>query len=197
MTEVLVLLGAFVLGSVPFAQIVLRGRGLDLRLVGSGNVGATNVLRVSSTRLAVAALTLDAAKGSLAVLLARDLGGAALPAWAGLAAVVGHVYPPWLGFRGGKGMATTGGAFLVLAPVATVLAAAVFVVAVWWSRFVSLGSLCAMATLPALVWVLQAPGAALESACATVALVAFRHRSNVRRLMAGTERRIGQKVSVQ
>src|SRR5690606_34807935 len=122
MTEVLVLLGAFVLGSVPFAQIVLRGRGLDLRLVGSGNVGATNVLRVSSTRLAVAALTLDAAKGSLAVLLARDLGGAALPAWAGLAAVVGHVYPPWLGFRGGKGMATTGGAFLVLAPVATVLA---------------------------------------------------------------------------
>lgn len=195
---VMVLLAAFVLGSVPFAQIVLRRRGLDLRLVGSGNVGAANVLRVSSTRLAVAALALDAAKGSLAVLLARDLGGpVGLPAWAGLAAVVGHIYPPWLGFRGGKGMATTGGAFLVLAPLATLLATVVFVAAVWWSRYISFGSLCAMAALPALTWALAAPGAYVQSACAAVALVAFRHRSNVRRLLAGTERRIGQKVSVQ
>src|SRR5690606_30128886 len=137
-------------------------------------------------------------KGSLAVLLARDLGGpVGLPAWAGLAAVVGHIYPPWLGFRGGKGMATTGGAFLVLAPLATLLATVVFVAAVWWSRYISFGSLCAMAALPALTWALAAPGAYVQSACAAVALVAFRHRSNVRRLLAGTERRIGQKVSVQ
>lgn len=194
----LALTAAFLLGSIPFAHLLLRRRGLDLRRVGSGNVGAANVLRVSSVGVAVAVLALDAAKGSAAVWLARALTGTGPePAWAGLAAIVGHVYPPWLGFRGGKGMATTGGVFLALAPLAAAGASVVFVVAVWVSRFVSFGSLCAMAALPPLVWATAASSSHVVVAWVAVALVAFRHRSNVRRLLAGTERRIGQKVSVQ
>lgn len=193
----LVIVAAFLLGSVPFAQLVLRGQGLDLRSVGSGNVGAANLLRVSTTKLALTALALDATKGSLAVWMAEAVARQpSVAVWAGLAAIVGHIYPPWLGFRGGKGMATTGGVFLVLTPLATAGAVVVLVSVVWWSRFVSLGSLCAMAALPPLVMVTSAEPVVRVVSCAAVALVAFRHRSNVRRLLDGTERRLGQKVSV-
>jgi glycerol-3-phosphate acyltransferase PlsY len=195
--DVLVIVGAFLLGSVPFAQLVLRGQGLDLRVVGSGNVGAANLLRVSTTRMALTVLALDATKGGLAVWGAEALARQpSVAVWAGLAAIVGHVYPPWLGFRGGKGMATTGGVFLMLAPMATAGAVVVFVSVVWWSRFVSLGSLCAMAALPPLIVAANAPPVVAGAACVAVTLVAFRHRSNVRRLLDGTERRLGQKVSV-
>lgn len=191
----LVLCTAFLLGSIPFAQILLRRRGLDLRQVGSGNVGAANVLRVSSVRMALAALALDAAKGSLAVWIARELPGSPmLPAWAGLAAIAGHVYPPWLGFRGGKGMATTGGVFLMLTPVAAFGATIAFVAGVAASRYVSFGSLCAMVALPSLTWAQATSREYLWVACAASALVAFRHRSNMRRLLDGSERRLGQKV---
>lgn len=193
--DILLIAAAFLIGSVPFAHVVLRGQGLDLRSVGSGNVGAANVLRVSSTRTALTVLMLDACKGGLAVLAVEGLSRRpALAVMAGLAAVAGHIYPPWLGFRGGKGMATTGGVFLVLAPLATAGAALVFVTVVWWSRFVSLGSLCAMVALPPLTVLTSAPPPVVVGACLTVALVAFRHRSNVRRLIDGTERRLGQKV---
>ena len=193
--DILLIAAAFLLGSIPFAQVVLRGQGLDLRAVGSGNVGAANVLRVSSTRAALTVLALDASKGGLAVLAVEGLNRRpALAVLAGLAAIVGHIYPPWLGFRGGKGMATTGGVFLVLAPLAAAGAALVFVTVVWWSRFVSLGSLCAMVALPPLAVVTQAPADVVGGAWAAVALVAFRHRSNVRRLLTGTERRLGQRV---
>jgi glycerol-3-phosphate acyltransferase PlsY len=195
--DVLVIVAAFLLGSVPFAQLVLRGQGLDLRVVGSGNVGAANLLRVSTTRMALTVLALDATKGGLAVWGAEALGlQPSAAVWAGLAAIVGHVYPPWLGFRGGKGMATTGGVFLMLTPWATAGAVVVFVSVVWWSRFVSLGSLCAMAALPPLIVAADAPPVVAGAACVAVTLVAFRHRSNVRRLLDGTERRLGQKVSV-
>lgn len=195
--DVLVIVAAFLLGSVPFAQLVLRGQGLDLRSVGSGNVGAANLLRVSTTRIALTVLALDATKGGLAVWMADAFARQpSVAVWAGLAAIVGHIYPPWLGFRGGKGMATTGGVFLLLAPWATAGAVMLFVVVVWWSRFVSLGSLCAMAALPPLAMATSAPPLVVGASGAAVALVAFRHRSNVRRLLDGTERRLGQKVSV-
>ena len=168
--EVLLIAAAFLLGSVPFAQLVLRKQGTDLRAVGSGNVGAANLLRVSTTSMALTVLALDASKGGMAVWMADELARQpAVAIWAGLAAIVGHIYPPWLGFRGGKGMATTGGAFLVLAPVATTGAVIVFVSVVWWSRFVSLGSLCAMMALPVLAVMTSAPPLVIGAACAAVA----------------------------
>lgn len=195
--DILLILAAFLLGSVPFAQLVLRGQGLDLRLVGSGNVGAANLLRVSTTKLALTVLALDASKGGFAVWAVDGFSRhPSLAVWAGLAAIVGHIYPPWLSFKGGKGMATTGGVFLMLAPLATAGAAVVFVGVVWWRRFVSLGSLCAMAVLPPLALATGAQPPVVAGACAAVALVGFRHRSNIRRLLAGTERRLGQKVRV-
>lgn len=188
---------AFLVGSVPFAHLVLRGRGVDLRAVGSGNVGAANVLRVSTPRMAAFVVALDACKGVLAVWLADAVGhDQALRVWAGLAAIAGHSYPPWLGFRGGKGMATSGGVFVVLAPLATAAAAVVFVVIVWLSRYVSLGSLAAMLSLPPLVAVLGAPPVVVAGACAAAAFVAARHHANIRRLLHGTERRIGQHIGV-
>lgn len=195
--DVLAVVAAFLLGSVPFAHLVLRGQGLDLRSVGSGNVGAANLLRVSTTGTALVVLALDVTKGGLAVWMADAVGRQpSVAVWAGLAAIAGHVYPPWLGFRGGKGMATTGGVFLMLAPLATAGAAAVFVGVVWWSRFVSLGSLCAMAALPPLAMATSATPLVVGASGAAAALVGFRHRSNMRRLLDGTERRLGQKVSV-
>jgi glycerol-3-phosphate acyltransferase PlsY len=192
---VLVLAAAFLLGSVPFAQMLVRGRGVDLRVVGSGNVGAANALRVSTPTLAAAVLALDALKGGLAVWLAESiLRGSTLGVWAGLAAVVGHMYPPWLGFKGGKGMATSAGVFLVLAPIATACAAVLFVVTVWVSRFVSLGSISAVLALPALVASFGAAPAVVIGACLTALLVGLRHRANIRRLLDGSERRLGSRI---
>src|SRR3954454_16218651 len=119
MSAVLALALAYVVGSVPFAYLLARRRGIDLRQVGSGNVGATNVLRTSGPPHAVLAMCLDAAKGSVAVFVAGGLTtGPATPVAAGLVSVIGHIYPVWLGFRGGKGVATAAGSFAVLAPVA-------------------------------------------------------------------------------
>lgn len=185
----------FLLGSIPFPYLLTRRRGVDLRTVGSGNVGATNVLRVSSPATAVTALALDAGKGGLAVWVAEALTRQpALMVCAGLAAMLGHVYPPWLGFRGGKGLATTAGAFAVLTPAATGIAAAIFVAVVAVSRLVSLGSLSAILALPPLAAWFGASRVVIGGACAASAFVAFRHRSNVRRLWLGTERRLGQRL---
>ena len=186
---------AFLIGSIPFPYLFTRRRGIDLRTVGSGNVGATNVLRVSSPTAAMTVLALDATKGSLAVWLAETVsrhGGVAVVA--GLAAVAGHVYPPWLGFRGGKGMATTAGVFAVLAPAATAVATVLFLAVIALSRYVSLGSLGAMAALLPLTAWFGAPPAVLAGACAATAFVVHTHRGNVRRLWLGTERRLGQRL---
>lgn len=183
----------FLLGSIPFPYLFTRRRGIDLRTVGSGNVGAANVLRVSSPATAMTVLALDATKGSLAVWLAG--GGSppsALAVYGGLAAIAGHIYPPWLGFRGGKGMATTAGVFAVLAPGATLVSAAVFVAAIAATRVVSLGSMSAMLMLPPLTAWFGASRAVIAGASVAAAFVLFRHRSNMRRVWLGTERRLGQ-----
>ena len=192
---VLIVLAGFLLGSIPFPYLLTRRRGVDLRTVGSGNVGATNVLRVSSPATAMTVLALDATKGSLAVWLAGVFGPPpSLAVCAGLAAIAGHVYPPWLGFRGGKGMATTAGVFAMLAPAATAVAALVFAILIGITRVVSVGSIGAIVALPPLTAWLGGSPVVVMGACAAAAFVALRHRTNMRRLWAGTERRLGQRL---
>jgi acyl phosphate:glycerol-3-phosphate acyltransferase len=184
---------AYAIGSMPFAWLLARGWGArDLRRVGSGNVGATNVFRASGAAPGVLTAVLDVAKGAVSVAVAARLGGgAATAAAAGLAAIVGHVYPVWLHFRGGKGVATACGVFAVLTPVAVPPALAVFLCTVWLTKYVSLGSLLASLTLPLLAYATGSPVPMVVVACAACALIVFRHRSNVGRLRTGTERRLG------
>jgi acyl phosphate:glycerol-3-phosphate acyltransferase len=185
---------AYGLGSIPFAWIAgRRVSGVDLRRVGSGNVGATNLLRTSRAPAAILVLLLDVAKGSVAVWLAGMAPGGPVRALAAVAVVLGHVYPVWLRFEGGKGVATAFGAFGVLSPIATLAALAVFVVVVWWSRVVSLGSLAASVALVAAAWASSQDLAVPWAATAVAALVFLRHRSNLRRLRAGAERRLGER----
>jgi acyl phosphate:glycerol-3-phosphate acyltransferase len=186
---------AYLVGSIPFAFLLSRRSGIDLREVGSGNVGAANVLRSRGVRAAVVAVVLDAAKGSLAVLVAQPLaGGAATPVAAGLASIVGHIYPVWLRFRGGKGVATAAGVFAVLTPAGLAVAAAVFVAVVTVTRYISAGSMAAAATLAIVAATGDAPAAVAAGAGAAAVIILHRHRANLARLVAGTERRIGQRL---
>lgn len=196
-TPVLALSLGYAVGSIPFAFLLGRlVRGIDIRRAGSGNVGAANVLRTTGVPLAVCVLLLDAAKGAAGVLwVSRLIGGDAAPALAGLAAVVGHIYPVWLRFRGGKGVATAAGVFSVLAPLAIGPAVAVFVATVWMTRYVSLGSILATLALGPLAWTTGATPEAVATAGAVGMLIVFRHRANIGRLREGTERRIGQRVA--
>lgn len=192
MQQTLALTLAYLVGSIPFAFIVARRRGVDLRARGSRNVGASNVLRTAGVATAVTAMCLDAVKGSLAVLIAfRMSNGLVLPVAAGLASVVGHIYPVWLGFRGGKGVATAAGAFAVLAPVALAAAGAVFVLTVWLTRYISIGSIAAAGALAIVAATGEHSRAVTFGAVSAAALIVFRHRENLARLRTGTERRIG------
>ena len=183
---------AYCLGSIPFALLMARRRGADLRLVGSGNLGAANVMRASGIRAGVLVALLDMAKGAAGVVLAERFSASpSAPALAGIAAVVGHVYPAWLRFRGGKGVATACGAFAVLTPLAVPPALAVFVAAVWITRYVSVGSVLASIVLPSVAYATGSPAPAVAAALACAALIVFRHRSNLARVRTGTERRLG------
>jgi acyl phosphate:glycerol-3-phosphate acyltransferase len=194
MTDLLAVVAAYLMGSIPFAQLLSKRRGVDLRRVGSGNVGATNVLRTIGVRQAVLAMMLDAVKGTLAVLVAQRLtNGVAAPVAAGLASMVGHVYPVWLHFRGGKGVATAAGAFAVLAPVAAAVAVGVFLLTVAITRFISVGSMAAALTLAGWTIASDAPTVVGIGAAIGAVLVLLGHRANVIRLVAGTERRVGQR----
>ena len=185
----------YLLGSIPFALLLTRSRGVDLRAAGSRNVGAANVLRTAGVTVAVAVLLLDAAKGAAAVLIARAINADILVATtAGMAAIAGHIYPPWLGFRGGKGVAAAAGAFSVLAPTATAIAVAVFVAAVFITRFISAGSIAGAITLPIAAAVGNVAGPVVAGAIVSAILVVYRHRDNLSRLFAGTERRIGLRL---
>jgi acyl phosphate:glycerol-3-phosphate acyltransferase len=195
MEEILIVAFGYLVGSIPFAFLLSRRHGIDLRHVGSGNVGATNVLRSSGVSDAVIAMSLDALKGSIAVLVAsRVAAGSATPVAAGLASVIGHAYPVWLRFKGGKGVATAAGVFGVLAPAALGVAGAVFVVAVWATRYMSVGSLAGAVTLAAATAASDVPAAVAGGACATAVVIIYRHRGNLSRIIAGTERRVGQRV---
>jgi acyl phosphate:glycerol-3-phosphate acyltransferase len=187
------ILFGYAIGSVPFAFLLARRVGIDVRVAGSGNVGAANVLRTSGLPLGVTVMALDITKGAAPVLAAYVAAGTVPSmAAAGVAAVVGHVYPIWLRFHGGKGVAVAAGAFAILAPLATVAAALVFVTAVGVTRVISLGSVAATLTLPAAAWLAGAPRAVLIAASGIATLILFRHRANVRRIARGTERRVGE-----
>ena len=196
MTIVLVLVGAYLLGSIPFAFLIARRwRGVDLRRSGSGNVGATNVMRTAGTRTAVAVVALDIIKGAAVVVLAdRAVPGAFAPSAAGVAAIVGHIYPVWLRFRGGKGVATSFGVFVMLAPLGAIVCLCCFLGTVWVTRYVSLGSLVATLALAPTAYLADAPRPVVTAALATAALVVGRHRSNLSRLQSGTESRLGQRA---
>jgi len=195
MNEIAIVALGYLAGSIPFAFLLARRRGVDLRLAGSGNVGAANVLRTSGVVNAVVALILDAAKGSVAVLLAQRLSvEPATPVAGGLAAIIGHIYPVWLGFRGGKGVATAGGVFVVLTPTAVAVAGAVFALAIWVTRYVSVGSMAAAVTLAVTTAAMDVPAAVVMGTALAATIIVHRHRGNLSRLIAGTERRVGQRL---
>jgi glycerol-3-phosphate acyltransferase PlsY len=187
---------AYGIGSTPFAWLLARRFGArDLRRVGSGNVGAANVFRASGVTAGILVAILDVAKGVASVVVADRLGGGtATAAAAGMAAIVGHIYPVWLRFRGGKGVATACGVFAILTPAAIAPALAVFVSTVWLTKYVSLGSVLATLALPPVAYATGSPLSAVVVAIGACALIVFRHRSNVMRLRTGTERRLGARI---
>jgi glycerol-3-phosphate acyltransferase PlsY len=185
---------AYLLGSIPFGIVITRAMGLgDLRQIGSGNIGATNVLRTGNKGAALATLVLDAAKGGIAVLIARWLLGEDAAQVAGLAAFLGHLYPVWLGFRGGKGVATFLGILIALAWPVGLAACATWLVTALISRTSSVAALVAAGTTSLWLFVLD-EGRMLFLIMILTILVYVRHRENLRRIKAGTEPRIGQKT---
>lgn len=215
MLSILLIAGvSYLLGSIPFGYILVRiFRAEDVRRSGSGNIGATNVAR-KSPMLGVVTLLLDAAKGTAAVLIADkmmrlqpQLTNEVAHSWgmapftlAALFAVIGHMFPVWLKFRGGKGVATALGAFALIAPRAVLLAAAIFILIVLVFRYVSLGSIVSVASFPILAWRLHEYGsssAALAFMSLSSLLIIARHHANIRRLLAGTENRLGSKHGIK
>jgi acyl phosphate:glycerol-3-phosphate acyltransferase len=181
----------YALGSIPFALLLGRWLGgIDLRRSGSGNMGAANAFRTTRPLVGLVILLLDVAKGAATVLLARRLGGGAAPTVAGVAAVLGHVYPIWLGFHGGKGVATACGAFALLAPPATAIASLAFLVTTLWTRYISLGSVVGTVLVGPMAYLTSAPRSVVIGAVVTAAIVVQRHRENLRRVLAGVEHRI-------
>ncbi|HET9283353.1 MAG TPA: glycerol-3-phosphate 1-O-acyltransferase PlsY [Candidatus Angelobacter sp.] len=205
---------AYLLGSIPFGYLLVRiFRGQDIRLSGSGNIGATNVVRSGAKGLGIATLVLDALKGSLAVGLAswfaaskyNDCGDFVafhcvntLPflSTAALFAVLGHMFPVWLKFKGGKGVATALGVFCVLFPKAVLVSLAIFILVVAITRFVSLGSILAAIFFPIAAYFLLKPDAVSLTLSSLIALlVVLKHHQNISRLLAGTENRFGRSKS--
>lgn len=200
-TLVLIAAVAYLLGSIPFGLILVRVvRGEDVRHSGSGNIGATNVARTGGAKLGVATLVLDALKGYAGVAFANavshretsmDVGLAA--ALAALCAILGHVFPVWLKFRGGKGVATAVGAFIGLAPRAVLVVLAIFLIIVAISRYVSLGSVVASAVFPILAYFLYRGTSTIADLLVMFAaslLIIFKHKANIGRLLKGTENRL-------
>ena len=190
MTTYFIPVAAYLLGSIPFGYILVRlSQGTDIRSVGSGNIGATNVFR-KSRWAGIATLVLDGGKGYAAVVVARALG--ADPTWqavAAFAAIAGHVFTVWLRFRGGKGVATGAGAYLALAPAPLAAALVLFVLVAAATRYVSLASIVACVAFPVLAYLRGEPGVLVAAAVCGSALIVAKHHANIRRLLSGTENR--------
>ncbi len=195
----LVALGAYLLGSFPTGYLVGRAKGLDIRAHGSGNIGATNAFRLLGKPAGILVLLTDACKGALAVLLLPALAAlwwpeadpVTLRLIAALGAVLGHNYTCWLRFKGGKGIATSAGVLAALVPYAFLITLAVFLTILAASRYVSLASILAAAALPAATWITLAPLPVLGLTSLLSVLAIWKHRPNIRRLLAGTEHRLG------
>jgi glycerol-3-phosphate acyltransferase PlsY len=191
MTPLLSLLIAYILGAIPFGYVLVKWKtGADVRATGSGNIGATNVLRTTGTVAGVVTLLLDIAKGYAAVWIA-DVLTSHNPLWmsaAALAVMAGHAYPIFLGFQGGKAVASFVGAFLRLTPLPMLAVLLVLVVVVAWTRQISLGSILAAGTIPLAVWlILQPPVPIVVASLVAGIFIIYRHRGNIRRLQEGSE----------
>ncbi len=188
--ELLLLLAAYLLGSIPTGLLLAKAWGVDIRTTGSGNIGATNVYRSLGRRVGVMTLVGDCFKGLVPVLVARGLG---LPvAWVaavGLAAFLGHIYTVFLGFKGGKGVATALGVFLGVSPLSVLLALVVFALVLWKGRYVSLASITAAAVMPFIVALLDRQPVIIAMTVLIALLVIYKHRENIARLRNGTESR--------
>jgi glycerol-3-phosphate acyltransferase PlsY len=196
-------IAAYLLGSIPVGYLLVRiFRRQDIRTVGSGNIGATNVLRSEGKALGAATFLLDVCKGALAVLLAAMIAGSVLPtvpqrnveALAALFAVFGHMFPVWLHFRGGKGVATGFGVFLVAAPWAALSSITLFAIVFVLTRYVSLGSILGAASFPVFAWFMvngERPVFFIAVQAAVALLIIVKHHPNIRRLLAGNENRFG------
>jgi glycerol-3-phosphate acyltransferase PlsY len=191
--ESYILLG-YLLGSIPFGLLLTHAAGLgDIRAIGSGNIGATNVLRTGRKGLAAATLLLDGLKGAAAVLIALVLAGQDAALWGGLGAILGHLFPVWLGFRGGKGVATGYGVLIAAAWPVGLAAGAIWLIVARVARISSLAALASFAAAPILAAMLANSGV-VKLALAIAVLVFIRHHANIRRLLAGTEPSIGGKA---
>jgi glycerol-3-phosphate acyltransferase PlsY len=203
-----IVVSAYLFGSIPTGYLLMRFfRKQDIRTVGSGNIGATNVLRSGAKGLGAATFLIDALKGVVAVLVGERIAAAAIPhihpheaaALAALCAVLGHMFPIWLGLRGGKGVATAFGVFVVVAPKPALCCLALFVLVFAISRFVSLASILGAAAFPVFAWLLEPWTRWSQSyvvfviLCLVSALIVIKHRQNIQRLLAGTEYRFGTK----
>lgn len=183
----------YLLGSIPFGLLLTRMAGLgDIRSIGSGNIGATNVLRTGNRKLAAATLLLDALKATVAALAGTYIVGPEAGLLAGFGAFLGHLFPVWLGFKGGKGVATYIGMLLGVAPIWVLVFAAVWLAVAFVSKYSSLSALVATLVIPVALWIVGSEKVALVMAIMT-AVTWWRHEANIRRLLAGTEGRIGQK----
>ena len=201
------LIGSYLLGSIPFGYLAGRIAGIDIRQAGSGNVGATNVVRVLGKGYGYPVFALDVLKGFGAVKISMLMAPGRPAGWnspemfgmfAAMSSVLGHLYPPWLKFQGGKGVATSAGALLALTPIATFVGVAIWVVVFWLTRYVSLASVIAAVVLPIIILMLkpQADSARkplFYSSVCVAAVVIWRHRSNLSRLIRGTEPRFARR----
>src|SRR5215211_2331370 len=206
-TLAMLLIGSYLLGSIPFGFLAGRFVGIDIRQAGSGNVGATNVVRVLGKRYGYPVFALDVLKGFGAVKISMLMAPGPPPEWnspeifgmfAAMSSVLGHLYPPWLKFQGGKGVATSAGALLALTPIVTFMGVAIWVTVFWLTRYVSLASIIAAVVLPIIILMLrpQADSARkplFYSFVCIAAVVIWRHRSNLSRLIRGTEPRFTRK----
>lgn len=201
---IMTVLLAYLLGSIPTGFLVGKARGIDIRTMGSGNIGATNVFRYFGTVAGVLVLAVDALKGFIAVALLTRLvwhalgksGTAnereALEIVAGLAAILGHNFTCWLRFKGGKGIATSAGVLVALVPYALLIILAVWIVVLGLTRFVSLASICASFTLPFATWATGGSATMIIITATMTALAIYKHKSNIQRLVKGTETRVGK-----
>src|SRR5262249_31747807 len=203
LTLAIVVIGCYLLGSIPFGYVAGRIKGIDIRKAGSGNIGATNVVRVLGKRYGYPVFVLDFLKGFGAVTISTAIARRATPEWgsgetyaalAAAAAGVGHSFPPWLKFRGGKGVATCAGAPLALPPLALLIGAAIWILVFWLTRFVSVASIATATALPLVIFLISARSKAGDRAlfyCSVflAVVVIWRHRSNLSRLMRGSEPR--------
>jgi glycerol-3-phosphate acyltransferase PlsY len=190
---ILTAIAAYLLGSIPTGFLVAKAKGIDIRTIGSGNIGATNVLRALGKPAGVFVLVVDALKGWLAVtlvaLLFRDWDAGRIIA--GVAAILGHNYTCWLHFKGGKGIATSAGVLVALVPWALLAGLGVWIIVFILSRYVSLASICACAAIPIAAWLNKESITRIIVTAALAALAIYKHKANIRRLLEGTENRFG------